>query len=64
MRIVWLVHHLLCILCQFPFGPLGAYMSALGMQVEISNIFMNIRTFGKALGFKTVYFVSIDKNCI
>jgi len=57
---VMLCHHLLCVLLTATTAlnhPIISYFAALGLQVEISNIFMHLRAFGKVFGDRRLYFV-------
>ena len=59
-RIAMLFHHLLssaCSCCIFYIDPYMAYIYALNALIEFSNIFMNLRFFGKSLNNKTMYFI-------
>lgn len=57
-RFSFIIHHLLVLLCQltvFISSPYITYQSAIGMFIEFSTIFLNIRIFGKIFNNKLLF---------
>merc|ERR1712204_54874 len=58
-RAVMVIHHIFCALVQFPVyivWPALQVPSALGLQCELSNIFMDIAWFGQQYEHARVYY--------
>eukprot|EP01084_Bolivina_argentea_P022269 41386_1 len=59
-RIAMLIHHFFGIFCQslvFLTNPLSVFISAMMVQCELSNIFLNLHAFGLSMDNKYMYFV-------